>query len=402
MKTKNQTKNENVIEIKDLVKEYRIFHRFLHKLIEILFGIKKHESIRTLNKISFDVKKGEILGIIGKNGAGKSTLLKIISGVYEPTEGTVKISGKITSLLELGTSFNQELTGIENIYQQGRINGLNDKEIEKHLQYIIDFADIGDNINQKVKIYSSGMFARLAFATAIYYDFDILIIDEILSVGDISFQNKCIKKIKEFSTSGKTVIFVSHDMHSVKYFCDRIIRMDNGIIIDEGTNVIEIVERYENNQLPETLQESKEETYTKSKYAKIDKIEILNGDGTKTKKIKFKERFSIKVTYTMFEYDKGMFIGIGFRNSKGEYISGLNTKIDKFEMKQKPGQYTLTLEYKNPTLYKDTFILWAVIYNESGTVVLSDHIIKDAFEIISEDQYGEGVVLLEHQWKYEK
>ena len=179
---------ENIIEIENLTKSYKMYNSKQARLLEAIFPkINKHTEFKALNNLNLNVSKGEVLGILGKNGAGKSTLLKIITGVVVPNSGNIKINGRISSLLELGTAFNSELTGEENIYQHGQVMGMTKEEIENKKQEIIDFADIGDHLYQPVKTYSSGMFARLAFACAINVEPDILIVDEVLSVGDMAF-----------------------------------------------------------------------------------------------------------------------------------------------------------------------------------------------------------------------
>ena len=235
---------ENVIEIKKLTKEYKMYPRKKDRLIEAMFPkINRHEVFRALDDINLEIKKGEILGILGKNGAGKSTLLKIVTGVVTPTEGEVISNGKISSLLELGTAFNMELTGLENIYQHGQVMGLTKQQIEEKKQEIIDFADIGDHLYQPVKTYSSGMFARLAFSCAINVDPDILIVDEVLSVGDMAFQLKCFKKFDQFKKKGKTILFVTHSITDVLKNCTRTIIINSGKKIFDG-GVKEGVEKY--------------------------------------------------------------------------------------------------------------------------------------------------------------
>lgn len=215
---------EDIIEIENLTKSYKMYQGKKSRLLEIIFPIyNNHTDFKALNNINLKIKKGEVLGILGKNGAGKSTLLKIITGVTVQTSGDVKIKGKISSLLELGTAFNMELTGEENIYQHGQVMGLTKEEIEEKKQEIINFADIGDHLYQPVKTYSSGMFARLAFACAINVDPDILIVDEVLSVGDMAFQLKCFKKFQEFKEKGKTILFVTHNVSDVLKNCTRTI-----------------------------------------------------------------------------------------------------------------------------------------------------------------------------------
>ena len=235
---------ENVIEIKELNKEYKMFARKKDRLLETIFPFwKRHSTFKAMNNLDLIVKKGEVLGILGKNGAGKSTLLKIITGVVTQTSGDVTVNGKISSLLELGTAFNMELTGEENIYQHGQVMGLTNEQIEAKKQEIIDFADIGDHLYQPVKTYSSGMFARLAFACAINVDPDILIVDEVLSVGDMAFQLKCFKKFEEFKNKGKTILFVTHGIGEVLKNCTRTIILSSGKKIFDG-EVKEGVEKY--------------------------------------------------------------------------------------------------------------------------------------------------------------
>lgn len=220
---------DNVISVKDLSKVYRLYDKPIDRLKESLniFHKSYHKEYYALNNLSFDIKRGETVGIIGINGAGKSTLLKIITGVLTPSGGNIEVKGKISALLELGAGFNMEYSGIENIYLNGTMMGFSKKEVDKKLDDILAFADIGDFVYQPVKTYSSGMFVRLAFAVAINVEPDILVIDEALSVGDVFFQQKCYKKIKELAGKS-TVIIVSHDLNAMTKFCERIIVMSAG------------------------------------------------------------------------------------------------------------------------------------------------------------------------------
>ena len=241
---KNEKSSEVVLKIEGLSKGYKMFARKKDRIIETLFpAVERHGVFEAMHNFNLEVKKVEVLGVLGKNGAGKSTLLKMITGVVTPTSGTIEAKGKISSLLELGTAFNQELTGYENIYQHGQVMGLTNEEIKSREQEIIEFADIGDHLYQPVKTYSSGMFARLAFACAINVDPDILIVDEVLSVGDMSFQLKCFKKFQQFKESGKTILFVTHSITDILRNCTRTIIIDSGRKIFDG-DVKEGVEKY--------------------------------------------------------------------------------------------------------------------------------------------------------------
>ncbi|HFL3236582.1 TPA: ABC transporter ATP-binding protein [Clostridioides difficile] len=239
------------IEVINLSKIYKLYSKPVDRLKESLSINKKklHHDHYALRNISFTINKGESIGIIGKNGSGKSTLLKIITGVLTPSDGTVNVEGKIAALLELGAGFNPEYTGIENIYLNSTMMGFSKEAISEKVQDIIDFADIGEFINQPVKTYSSGMFARLAFSVAINVDPDILIVDEALSVGDIFFQSKCYKKFEEFSNKGKTILFVSHDMGSVIKYCKRSIVLHEGELVSEGPSraMVDVYKKLMNN-----------------------------------------------------------------------------------------------------------------------------------------------------------
>lgn len=239
--------NKDVVIVKGIRKVYKLYDkpsdRFREAFSKKCLGL--HADHYALDGIDFTVKKGECIGIIGTNGSGKSTLLKIITGVLHPSEGEVEINGRVSALLELGAGFHMEYTGVQNVYLHGAMMGLSKKEIEKRLPFIEDFAEIGDFMYQPVKTYSSGMFARLAFAAAINVDPDILIVDEALSVGDIFFQAKCYRKFQEFINRGKTIIFVSHDMSSVLKYCGRCLLIHKGkqIALGRSSEVIDVYKK---------------------------------------------------------------------------------------------------------------------------------------------------------------
>ncbi len=233
-----EQKSETVIHIDHLTKIYKLYDRRRDRFFESLGLSGKKKLSRdhyALRDVSFDVHKGETVGIIGTNGSGKSTILKIITGVLGATEGSVTVDGRISALLELGAGFNMEYTGIENVYLNGTMIGFSKEEIDSKLQSILDFADIGEFAYQPVKTYSSGMFVRLAFAVAINIDPEILIVDEALSVGDVFFQSKCYRKFEDFKAEGKTILFVSHDLSSISKYCDRVILLDKGVKLSEGS-----------------------------------------------------------------------------------------------------------------------------------------------------------------------
>lgn len=225
------------ISVQDVTKVYRLYEKPIDRLKESMSLTHKsyHRDFYALNGISFTVEKGQTVGIIGTNGSGKSTILKIITGVLTPTTGKVSVDGKISALLELGAGFNSDYTGIENIYMNGTMMGYSRKEMDAKLQDILDFAEIGDFVYQPVKTYSSGMFVRLAFALAINVEPEILIVDEALSVGDVFFQAKCYRRMEEIRRSGTTILMVTHDMGSIIKYCDKVVLLNKGEFVAEGT-----------------------------------------------------------------------------------------------------------------------------------------------------------------------
>lgn len=235
----------SVIKVDNVKKKYPLYRKKTDKLREA-FSLRKksyHTDFWALKGINFSVEKGECIGIIGLNGSGKSTLLKILTDIIQPTEGCTEINGRISALLELGSGFNPEYTGMENIYLNTMLMGLSKEETEQKLDEILTFADIGDFIYQPVKLYSSGMFVRLAFAIAVTVNPDILIVDEALSVGDVFFQQKCYRKMKEFVKSA-TVLIVSHDMNAITKLCTRCIVMDKGEIVFDGNTKDAVTEYF--------------------------------------------------------------------------------------------------------------------------------------------------------------
>ncbi|MGN0256310.1 MAG: ABC transporter ATP-binding protein [Chordicoccus sp.] len=228
--------DEVAIRVSHITKIYKLYDKPSDRLKEALgFSKKKrYKELKALDDVSFDVHRGETVGIIGTNGSGKSTILKIITGVLSQTSGEIQVNGRISALLELGAGFNMEYTGIENVYLNGTMMGFSHEEIDKRMDDILSFADIGDFVNQPCKTYSSGMFVRLAFAVAINIDPEILIVDEALSVGDVFFQAKCYHKFEEFKKQGKTILFVSHDLSSIAKYCDRVILLNKGVKRNEG------------------------------------------------------------------------------------------------------------------------------------------------------------------------
>ena len=228
--------SEKVIEVRELSKRYEIYNTPRDRLLQFFsFGHRKYyQEFTALDSISFTVKKGETVGIIGRNGSGKSTLLQVLAGILAPTSGQMTVNGKVAALLELGSGFNPNFTGIENVKLYSSILGMNPYEIDQRLPDILKFADIGDFVNQPIKLYSSGMVIRLAFAAAIHVNPDILIVDEALSVGDTAFQQKCLNRIRQMQKSGVSILLVTHSSNTIVEFCDRAIFLKHGQLVLDG------------------------------------------------------------------------------------------------------------------------------------------------------------------------
>ena len=237
------------IRLENITQRFRVIQERPDTLRELFSTFFRHEStyhdFDAVKNVSFEVSKGQMLGLIGRNGSGKSTLLKIIAGVYRPTAGTVQVKGSVAPLIELGAGFHHELTGRENILINGLLMGYSKREMQQREERIIDFADIGDFIDSPVKQYSSGMYMRLAFSVATEIDPEILLIDEILAVGDAPFRQKCFERLQAFRDAGKTIVFVTHSMEQVKAHCDRAILIERGSIMAAGLPR-EVVSIYEN------------------------------------------------------------------------------------------------------------------------------------------------------------
>ena len=320
----------NAITVKDVTKIYKLYEKPVDRLKESLNPTHKeyHRKFYALNNISFEVKKGETVGIIGTNGSGKSTILKIITGVLTPTTGEVQVEGTISALLELGAGFNMDYTGIENIYMNGTMMGFSRKEMEDKLQDILDFADIGDFVYQPVKTYSSGMFVRLAFALAINVEPEILIVDEALSVGDVFFQSKCYRRMEEIRQKGTTILMVTHDMGSIIKYCDRVVLLNKGDFVAEGApgHMVDLYKKILANQM-DSLEEELQEMNDFSGQS----------EGWKEKREKgglMKDKITINSNRTEYGDGRAEIYDLGLFDERGN-LTNLLLKGEMFTIKEK-------------------------------------------------------------------
>ena len=328
----NPVSNEIAISLKNISKYYKLYNSPKDRLKEALSFSGKiyHKKFYATKNLSLEVKKGEILGIVGKNGSGKSTLLKLITGVLTPDEGSVTVNGKISALLELGSGFNPEFTGMQNIFFYGTILGFSKEEIEAKLDDIIAFAEIGDFIYQPLKTYSSGMKSRLGFAVAVHIDPEILILDEVLAVGDVLFRRKCYAKMEEFFKGGKTIIYVSHDANSVNELCTRAIFLNKGSILLDGE--AKIVTQYYQKYLfakNDEIQKVEREiiNLSKSKDMILENKIIDNKSSEKSSRPKYLDSETydknMKSNPVVFNEHIAYFHDINIKNSSGQVVNHL-------------------------------------------------------------------------------
>ena len=415
--------SEFAIQVKHLDKMYKLYNKPSDRLRETLgfkVPVREHYALRDVN---FQVERGETVGIIGTNGSGKSTILKIITGVLNPTAGEVKVDGRISALLELGAGFNMEYTGIENVYLNGTMMGFSKEEVDARLQDILDFADIGDFVYQPVKSYSSGMFVRLAFAVAINIDPEILIVDEALSVGDVFFQAKCYRKFEEFKKMGKTILFVSHDLSSISRYCDRVILLNKGVKLEEGSpkQMVDMYKQLLVGQDPAKAEEKKEEQKESwsqqfqvnpnmleygTKLAEIVDFAVLDDKDRCTNTIEKSSSFRIRMKVVFHQDIQEPIIAYTFKDIKGTEITGTNTLFEKKsvehslagdsctvtfeqEMFLQGGEYLLSF---GCTGYKDgEFTVFHGLYDACNITVVSNKNTVGFYDMNSkvEIRYGE-------------
>lgn len=326
------------IRVENVDKVYKLYDRPSDRLREAFSFSKKkrYKEKYALNNVNMTVYQGETVGIIGTNGSGKSTILKMITGVLNPTKGEIKVNGRISALLELGAGFNMEYNGIENIYLNGTMMGFSKKEIDEKMESILSFADIGDYVYQPCKTYSSGMFVRLAFAVAINIDPEILIVDEALSVGDVFFQAKCYQKFEEFKKLGKTILFVSHDLSSISKYCDRVVLLNQGEKLGEGTpkEMIDVYKRVLVGQYSEE-DGKKDESVNPNlleygdKAATVENYCITDDKGVTTTAIVKGAKFTIHMDVDFHEDIPAPIFAFSIKNIKGTEITGTNTMYEK-------------------------------------------------------------------------
>lgn len=396
---------EMKINIQNVSKFYKLFNTPTDRLKESLhpFGKKYSHDFYALNDITFSVKKGECVALLGKNGAGKSTLLKIITGIVTPSAGDVSVHGTVAALLELGSSFNPDMTGLENIYLNASLIGFTRKETQAKLQSIIAFADIGDFLYQPVKMYSSGMFARLAFAVSINLEPDILIVDEILAVGDLRFQIKCMDKMKSLMSGGATVLFVSHDLGAVRRLCSRAIWLEKGKLLADG-EVNFVCDRYAefiNDNKEKALEKEKEKrNIQQSGIAEIVDVKVKDRNGRSKDIFQYNEMLEVEINYHVYDEKIAQAVlGVALYDCNDRYICGLNTLLDHKQIPWVKGKNQYSICYPAGVLALGGSYYFDVAI-EDKTATIPIHYLKAAKEIRIESPYvSEGIYTIPHSWQ---
>jgi lipopolysaccharide transport system ATP-binding protein len=415
--------NKNIaIKVNNLTKSYKLYKQPIDRIKESLniFGNKYHTKFDAVKDISFEIRQGETVGIIGRNGCGKSTLLKMISSVLTPSSGRVIVHGRISAILELGAGFNPEMTGLENIYLNSIINGLSKKQIDQKMNGILKFSELGEFIHQSVKTYSSGMKARLAFSVAINIEPDILIVDEALSVGDVAFQRKCFAKIEEIRANGATILFVSHSEQSIVSLCNRAIWLSQGEKVLDGlpklvtglylkysnekfinkekvfseyqkivNNMVVQKESLNKKKLSKTTEtifpSSLKEYYDsalkptstisyKENGAKIFDVRIINIEDRKVNALIQENDYKIRMQFELFECLNDVRLGIAIKDIKGNYFSGAAFELLKHNQIDgiKKGKYCIEWDF-SCLIVEGVYVVDAVILKDfsSERVIVS-------------------------------
>ncbi len=415
--------NEIAIDVNNITKSFKVFLDKGSQLKERLLFRKRsrYEERKVLRGISFQVKKGEAVGLIGHNGCGKSTTLKLLTKIMYPDTGTITMNGRVSSLIELGAGFHPDMSGRENIYTNASIFGLTKKEIDARLDDIVSFSELEEFIDNPVRTYSSGMYMRLAFSVAINVDADILLIDEILAVGDANFQAKCFNKLKEIKAHGTTIVIVSHSLGQIEQICDRSIWIHEGLIRAEGppkeidleyldfmgqklqeSTRKELEEKQQEEGAAEPAEEeTQEETPEEKKRwgsgaARIKKIRAYASDGAEQRIFRTGESIRFKLDYSVREKVPDAVFGIGIFNRDGVQCYGTNTRIDKLPEFSLEKSGTAEIFLEKADLLPGEYLLDFAI--ETGDGIPVDYY-REAYKIEMISNIGDvGISRIEHKW----
>ena len=410
--------NSIVIDVKNIKKKFRVYSDRGGTLKDrILFRTRrKYEDHWVLKGISFQVRKGEAIGLIGENGCGKSTTLKMLTRILYPDAGKITMKGRVSSLIELGAGFHPDLTGRENVYTNAAIFGLKQHEIDSRLDKIIAFSELEEYIDHPVRTYSSGMYMRLAFAVAINVDADILLIDEILAVGDASFQAKCFQKLQEIKSRGTTIVIVSHSLNQIEQICNRSIWIDEGLIRMEGTPrdihpyytefMTRKTQKRDEKEAKEAKKAEEEKLATQpdpdnpnrtgSGEARMTSVRVLNATGEEASSFSPDEEITIQIDYTAHKDLSNAVVGIAIYRSDQTYIYGTNSLIDTAESVRLKEQGTIVLHIDRLPVANGSYTVDLALHRPDG---LNYDFWKEVFTLhIADRIQTPGIIHLPHRW----
>jgi ABC-type polysaccharide/polyol phosphate transport system ATPase subunit len=399
------------ISLRDVSKRYEIHRRPLHRILDLLrIGAPRWEPFWALRGVYLDIPRGSTVGIIGENGAGKSTLLKIVSGVTQPTTGSVRVRGRLTSLIELGAGFHPEFSGRDNIRLACSILGLEQDEIAERTGPIIEFSELGDFIDRPVKTYSSGMYVRLGFAVATSVDPDILLIDEALAVGDEHFKGKCMRRLNEYAEAGGTTVFVSHDMGAVRSMCRHVVLLDRGEVVEQGApervadEYLKRVKARGDAALSVSARADAEYPRWGSGEIEVERVELLDDRGRPARVLKSGEPCRVRISYRVHAPVGAPVFGLGFYRSDGTYVNGSNhhwraSPIDLVDVRAgERGEVEMALE--RLPLLQGSYYLSSFLYDHGRPTPVAidhrEHVV--AFQVVDHRQREHGLVAFPSTW----
>lgn len=428
--------NDIAIKVTDVCKSFRVYSDRGYSFKEALLFSKrrKYENHDVIKGISFEVKKGEAIGLVGHNGCGKSTMLKMLTRIMYPDKGSIEINGRVSSLIELGAGFHPDMSGRENIYTNAAIFGLSKTEIDERLQDIIDFSEIEEFIDNPVRTYSSGMYMRLAFAVAINVNADVLLIDEILAVGDVAFQNKCFNRLKEIKAGGTTIVIVSHSLSQIEQICERSIWINEGVICEEGKPkevhmsyldymiqkqkaaekaVVQVRKEdapkaEEKKEEPQPAQQKTEDASENrdevkepkkrwgSKDAQITSISIRSADGKESRIFRTNDNIEIELSYEVTAPVHDAVFGIGIFSRDGIQCYGTNTRIDGISEYSLEKSGRMILKLTDLPLLSGEYLLDFAI--EQGQGIPVDYYREAAVITVTSNVNDVGVTRIAHEW----
>ena len=399
--------NGKAVVVQGLGKKYKIYNSPFQRIKEgLCFGKKAfHRPVWALRGVDIDMEPGHSLGIIGSNGAGKSTFLKILAGTTLPSEGSYHLDGKVASLLELGTGFHTEFTGRDNIFLNASVMGFSRKETRARLDEIIDFTELGDAIDQPVRTYSSGMVMRLGFSVATAIDPDVLIIDEILAVGDMHFQKKCIDRIFDFRDRGKTILFCSHSLYDVRQVCDETIWIKDGKIEMRG-KPLEVTAEYANYE--RSLIHDPDQTLGGVPMAderdppKLDEVTLVDEQGEPASIVSTGQALTMRLEYHIpMQWTRPINVGFAIWRSDNVLIAAASSGHDGVDVPQRPGRRHLArIQVPRLDLHDGEFTVIGYIYDENGLHIY-DHRMNDRPLVVKPEDGRVGLMTMNHGWEFE-